>query len=115
MARTRGRSRRSHPRPTTPARRASSSIPGSGRPANGPGTESFPKTERTFLVRSYRVPRIKGDVALDRDSYGPGDAGVATFSIERAEGGVPVGAKLDATVSVDGREVAKETQILAAS
>ena len=80
-----------------------------------PAFTSFPPTERKFVVRSYRVPRIKGDLELDRDSYGPGDAGVLSLTVERAEGGVPAGATLESVVTVDGKEVARQTQTLAAS
>ncbi|HET6204203.1 MAG TPA: MG2 domain-containing protein [Planctomycetota bacterium] len=76
------------------------------------GFETFPKTERKFVVRSYRVPRIKGDIDFDRDAYGPGATGEATVSVERAEGGVPRGAALDAIVTVDGKEDSRETLAL---
>lgn len=79
------------------------------------GFAMFPKTERKFVVRSYRVPRIKGEIDFDRDAYGPGASGVATVSVERAEGGVPAGAALDATVTVDGKEVSHETIVLPGS
>ncbi|HKB16277.1 MAG TPA: hypothetical protein VKF62_09425, partial [Planctomycetota bacterium] len=82
---------------------------------NTGGFDLFPKTERKFLVRSYRVPRIKGEIDFDRDAYGPGATGVATVSVERAEGGVPAGAALDATVTVDGKEVSRETLALPGS
>ena len=77
--------------------------------------QAFPPTERTFVVRSYRVPRLESDVELNRDSYGPGDSGEAWLSIERAEGGVPAGAALEAVVSVDGAEVSREKLQLPAS
>ncbi len=83
--------------------------------SDGAGADAFPKTERKFVVRSYRVPRVKGDLELDRDSYGPGAKGEATLSVERVEGGVPVGATLESTVTVDGREFEKSTQTLTAS
>ncbi len=65
--------------------------------------------KRTFEVRSYRVPRLRFDMELDRDTYGPGDAGTAQLSVERAEGGSPTGATAEAVLRVDGEEIARET------
>lgn len=61
--------------------------------------------ERTFDVRAYRAPRLKSQIVFIRDGYGPGDEVAATLEVERAEGGVPAGAKVTATARVDGREV----------
>jgi uncharacterized protein YfaS (alpha-2-macroglobulin family) len=63
--------------------------------------------ERKFDVRVYRAPRLKSQIVFMRDGYGPGDKVTATLETKRAEGGVPVGAKVTATARVDGAEVAR--------
>jgi len=68
--------------------------------------------ERTFDIRAYRPPRIKTQIDFLKDGYGPGDTVVATVDAERAEGGIPEGAKVTAIARVDGEEVARvETMI----
>jgi hypothetical protein len=62
--------------------------------------------ERKFDVRAYRAPRLKSQIEFLRDGYGPGDTVTATLDVKRAEGGVPVGAKVTATAIVDGANVA---------
>jgi len=84
-------------------------------PDGQPGGEytakvSFPSAgyapaERKFDVRAYRVPRLKSQIVFLRDGYGPGDRVTATLQVNRAEGGVPAGAKVIATARVDGDEV----------
>ncbi|MCE9637433.1 MAG: zf-HC2 domain-containing protein [Planctomycetes bacterium] len=59
-------------------------------------------SERTFRVRNYRPPRIRLDWEFDRASYAPGDEGRAFLQIARSEGGVPVGATVEAVVLIDG-------------
>lgn len=61
--------------------------------------------ERTFDVRNYRAPRLKSQIKFVRDGYGPGDEVTAGLSVERAEGGFPVGAKVTAIARVDGVEI----------
>jgi len=60
--------------------------------------------ERKFEIRAYRAPRLKTQIKFLRDGYGPGDLVVATWHVERAEGGVPVGAKLTVVARVDDGE-----------
>lgn len=68
--------------------------------------------ERTFDIRAYRAPRIKTQIDFLKDGYGPGDTVVATVDATRAEGGIPVGAKVTAIARVDGQEVARvETMV----
>ncbi len=69
-------------------------------------------SDRTFQVRSYRVPRLRFDTELDRDSYGPGAEGRAYLSVERLEGGVPEGASVEAVLHVDGVEAGRQTLAL---
>ena len=65
----------------------------------------FAPAERKFGIRVYRAPRLKNQIKFLRDGYGPGDEAVATLHTERAEGGVPSGAKVTVTARVDGAEV----------
>ncbi|MBS0264020.1 MAG: A-macroglobulin complement component [Planctomycetes bacterium] len=61
--------------------------------------------ERKFDIRSYRAPRLKSQIQFLREGYGPGDEVVATWHIERAEGGIPTDAKLTVTARVDEQQV----------
>jgi hypothetical protein len=63
-----------------------------------------PPAERKFDVRAYRAPRIKSQIKFLRDGYGPSDEVVATLHAERAEGGLPAGAKVTFVARVDGAE-----------
>jgi len=60
--------------------------------------------ERKFDIRAYRAPRLKSQIHFIRDGYGPGDKVVARLEVERAEGGVPAGAKVTVIARVDGEE-----------
>jgi len=60
--------------------------------------------ERKFDIRAYRAPRLKSQIKFLRDGYGPGDKVAATLHTERAEGGVPAGAKVTVIARVDGVE-----------
>ena len=60
--------------------------------------------ERKFEIRAYRSPRLKTQIKFLRDGYGPGDEVVATWHVERAEGGVPAGSKLTVVARVDDGE-----------
>lgn len=61
--------------------------------------------ERKFDVRAYRPSRLKNQIVFVRDGYGPGDVVAATLKTERAEGGVPAGAKVTVQARVDGELV----------
>jgi alpha-2-macroglobulin-like protein len=65
--------------------------------------------ERKFDVRAYRAPRLRSQIEFLRDGYGPGDTVTATLDVKRAEGGIPVGAKVTATAVVDGATAAQVT------
>ncbi|HTW94404.1 MAG TPA: MG2 domain-containing protein [Tepidisphaeraceae bacterium] len=67
--------------------------------------EGFPPAQRTFEVRAYRTPRLKGEIIFLRDGYGPGDTVQASMHVQRAEGGIPAGADVMATAMVDGGRV----------
>src|SRR3989449_9170460 len=65
--------------------------------------------ERKFDIRAYRAPRLKSQIVFVRDGYGPGDMVAANLHVERAEGGIPVGAKVSVSARVDGEETWKGT------
>jgi alpha-2-macroglobulin-like protein len=76
-------------------------------PRNG-----YPPSERKFEVRAYRTPRLKGEIVFLRDGFGPGDIVRASLHVERAEGGLPVGAEVSANAMVDGEKAfAGQTKI----
>jgi uncharacterized protein YfaS (alpha-2-macroglobulin family) len=64
-----------------------------------------PPAECNFDIRAYRAPRLKTQIKFLRDGYGTGDEVVATLHAERAEGGLPAGAKITVSARVDGAEV----------
>src|SRR6266581_522537 len=61
--------------------------------------------ERKFDVRAYRAPRLKSQIVFVRDGYGPGDSVTANLHVDRAEGGIPSGAKVSVSARIDGQEV----------
>ncbi len=68
--------------------------------------------ERKFDIRAYRAPRLKSQIVFVRDGYGPGDTVAANLHVDRAEGGIPAGARVSVTARVDGEETWKgETTI----
>ena len=76
-----------------------------------PSTGDAP-AERKFDIRAYRAPRLKSQIVFVRDGYGPGDTVGANVHVDRAEGGIPAGAKVRVIARVDGEEVWKgETAI----
>ncbi|MEZ0267505.1 MAG: alpha-2-macroglobulin family protein, partial [Phycisphaerae bacterium] len=70
---------------------------------------------RKFDVRAFRAPRLKSQIVFVRDGYGPGDAVAASVHVDRAEGGVPAGAKVTAVARVDGVEVHRAPTTIDAS
>ncbi len=64
----------------------------------------YPPAKRKFDIRAYRAPRLKSQIVFLRDGYGPGDKVGATLHVERAEGGIPAGAKVTVIARVDGVE-----------
>src|SRR5437899_6343696 len=67
------------------------------------------RAERKFDIRAYRAPRLKSQIVFVRDGYGPGDMVAANLHVERAEGGIPAGAKVSVSARVDGEETWKGT------
>ncbi|MBI3178776.1 MAG: A-macroglobulin complement component, partial [Deltaproteobacteria bacterium] len=65
--------------------------------------------ERKIEIRAYRPPRLNAQIVFGRDGYGPGDMVAATLHVERAEGGIPAGAKVTAIARVDGSELPQVT------
>src|SRR5881396_4013227 len=72
-----------------------------------PGADG--RAERKFDIRAYRAPRLKSQIVFVRDGYGPGDMVAANLHVERAEGGIPAGAKVSVSARVDGEETWKGT------
>jgi len=70
-----------------------------------PWTDAAAK--RKFDIRAYRAPRLKSQIVFVRDGYGPGDTVTANLHVERAEGGVPAGARVSVSARVDGEETWK--------
>ncbi len=60
--------------------------------------------ERKFEIRSYTPPRLRSQIEFFRKGYSPGEEVTATVQVTRAEGGIPAGAKVSATATVDGKE-----------
>src|SRR5262249_9755972 len=65
-----------------------------------------------FDIRTYRAPRLKTQIAFVRDGYGPGDTVNASLHVERAEGGVPAGARVAISARVDSEETWKGTAMV---
>ncbi len=61
--------------------------------------------ERKIDLRIFRAPRLKSQIEFNRDGFGPGDTVHAKLHTERAEGGIPKGAKVSVSARVDDREV----------
>jgi len=61
--------------------------------------------ERKFDIRAYRAPRLKSQIIFVRDGYGPGDTVGANLHVDRAEGGIPAGARISVTARVDGQDI----------
>ncbi|MCE9544641.1 MAG: hypothetical protein K8T25_03865 [Planctomycetia bacterium] len=76
---------------------------------------AFPETKRQFLVQKYRLPRLKKELELTRDSYTPGDPLIADFSAVRAEGGPAAGAQIHIVATVDGLTAFEKTDKLSSN
>jgi uncharacterized protein YfaS (alpha-2-macroglobulin family) len=61
--------------------------------------------ERSLLVASYEVPRLKKELQLLQTSYRPGEVVTAVVKVARATGEPVAGAKVDGLLWVDGRDV----------
>lgn len=59
--------------------------------------------EREFEVRSYTPPRLRSQIEFLRKGYSPGEEVAATLQVTRAEGGIPAGAKVNVSATVDGK------------
>ncbi len=71
--------------------------------------------EREFEVRAYRAPRLETEIVFVREGYGPGDEVAAVLHVERAEGGMPVGAGVTILARVDGADVHRSTSTVDAA
>jgi hypothetical protein len=59
-----------------------------------------------FDIRAYRAPRLKSQIVFVRDGFTVPATRFPLVHVERAEGGIPAGAKVSAIARVDGVEVA---------
>lgn len=71
--------------------------------------QGYTPAQRKFDVRAYRAPRLNSQITFLRDGYGPGERVQATLDVKRAEGGVPEGAKVAVSATVDGQAISGET------
>ncbi|HEY9683317.1 MAG TPA: MG2 domain-containing protein [Oculatellaceae cyanobacterium] len=71
--------------------------------------QGYTPAQRKFDVRAYRAPRLNSQITFLRDGYGPGEKVQATLDVKRAEGGVPEGAKVTVSATVDGQSISGET------
>lgn len=60
---------------------------------------------RKFDIRAYRAPRLKSQIVFVKDGYGPGETVSASVHVDRAEGGIPVNAKVSVIARLDGAEI----------
>lgn len=65
-----------------------------------------------FLVRNFQTPTMRKKVTLDRQTYTVGERGKALVAVDRLGGGKAAGAKVRASLVVDGEEVWYEDAIL---
>ncbi|MFT7561876.1 MAG: hypothetical protein ACI93R_003808 [Flavobacteriales bacterium] len=70
-----------------------------------------PEAQRHFDIRAYRAPRINSQIEFLRDAYGAGETVSASVKIERVEGGIPLGAKVNIIARVDGKEVFNKANV----
>jgi alpha-2-macroglobulin-like protein len=77
--------------------------------------EGLPPAARKFGVRAYRAPRFRSQIEFARKGYGPGDSVIATLTTERAEGGIPSGARVNVEATVDGATAFRDTTQVDAS
>jgi len=60
--------------------------------------------ERTpIFVRRFQPPKLKKDITLDQKTYTAGTSGNAEVRVARIAGGIPAGARIHATLIVDGK------------
>ena len=69
------------------------------------GDDAYELARHEFVVRRYEPPMLKKKIDLDRETYAPGAKGFAEVVCERLAGGIPAGAMIQASVSVDGSSV----------
>ncbi len=72
----------------------------------------YPSVERSVRVMAYRAPRIVGDLVFLKDGYYPGETVKVVGSFARAEGGVPEGARVRITATIDWEEIAAVDAVL---
>ncbi len=63
--------------------------------------------EKTIVVSTYELPRVKKGIEFTRKSYGPGDEVTVILDIKGATGESMMGAKVTAVITVDGAQIAR--------
>lgn len=71
-------------------------------------TDAYAFERLPLQVRRFQPPQLAKQVHLDRETYAPGESGLAEVVVRRVEGGLPTGASLRASVVVDGAVVWSE-------
>ncbi|MBO7741532.1 MAG: hypothetical protein J6S21_03170, partial [Victivallales bacterium] len=75
------------------------------------GKDNGSSGERSFEIRSYRVPRMRTQVDFARRGYLPGEECVAVLNFSRSEGGVPADARVTVMAVLDGKVILEPTPV----
>lgn len=67
--------------------------------------DAFTVARQEFEVRRYQAPQLVKELELARQSYAPGERGLATLEVTRAVGGAAAGAMASFELIVDGASV----------
>jgi hypothetical protein len=74
--------------------------------------DKFTLERLEFLVRNFQPPKLKKKIVLDRQTYAVGQSGAADLHVTRAGGGAAAGAKVHATLIIDGDEAWSDDGVL---
>ncbi len=87
-------------------------------PADAPGGEyafevrdpgdKFTLERVPIFVRRFQPPKLKKDITLDQKTYTAGTSGNAEVKVSRVAGGNPTGARVHASLVVDGKSTWQE-------
>jgi hypothetical protein len=78
-------------------------------------SDAGPVEDHALTISTYEIPRLKQSLEFARRGYAAGDEVVATLSVVRATGEAPRGARVSATVVVDGVTVARPASVVGRS
>jgi hypothetical protein len=70
-------------------------------------SDAGPVEDHPLTISTYEIPRLKQSLEFARRGYAAGDEVVATLTVVRSTGESPRGARVSATVTVDGVTVAR--------